>query len=193
MHHLQHASLNPIFGCRYNYNNHHWCVTFEKPLTSWTSLKKKMLGKCVPPYCNLSLKRISLFQNPRLVFAWWGGTYLGLETWNILEPGNPSRLRWELFVRWSFCWVPGMNNVARCKTTSKSVKSSKKQVVWECWKEIWNMMKRNEKNWSFLTEINASVIFLVGLFGSSEYKKTMVSSNGFMIYSKVWTPHVSDP
>ena len=47
------------------------------------------------------------------------------------------------------------------------------------------MMKRNEKNWSFLTEINASVIFLVGLFGSSEYKKTMVSSNGFMIYSKV--------
>ena len=47
------------------------------------------------------------------------------------------------------------------------MKSSKKQVVWECWKVIWNMMKRNEKNWSFLTEINARVIFLVGLFGSS--------------------------
>ena len=32
-------------------------------------------------------------------------------------------------------------------------------------------MKYDEKNWSFLTEINSSVIFLFGLFGSSEYTK----------------------
>ena len=32
-------------------------------------------------------------------------------------------------------------------------------------------IKYDEKNWSFLTEINSSVIFLFGLFESSEYTK----------------------
>lgn len=102
---------------------------------------------------------LSLFQNPRLVFAWWGGTYLGLETWKILESrkSKSSKMGCVLFVE-VFVGFLEWKMLRDVKLQANPFFSSQSKVfgnvrrnyeIW--WKELefldWNQFKRHISLW----------------------------------------------
>ena len=134
--------------------SHRW-----KTLTSWTSLQKKMLGKCVPPYCNLSLKPHLSFPESKVgvcLVGWylsWSGNleHLGIRKSKSSKMG--CVLFVEVFV--GFLELKMLRDVKLQANPWNLLKSQlfgnvgRKYEIW--WKELefldWNQFKRHISRW----------------------------------------------